>query len=570
ALAERLSQAIGAAGRGAAGRGSSDVGTPLGEGVNASLSAQLAQLYNAEEGGFSRGQQFPQESFLLWLLDHWRRTGDHAALGVALHSLKAIEAGGLHDHAGGGFHRYTVDVNWRTPHFEKMLYNQAQLTRAMVGGWQATGEAAFARAARRACAYVLAEMTVPDGPLAGAFFAAEDADSLDAEGQREEGAFYAWTPGQVRDAFAGEPDEAAWAIATLGIDQAPTIDAGAVAHLTPGATAGWGDGEWCRLDGVLERLKQARAVRARPIRDEKIIVGWNGLMIRALAEAGEALDAPDLTAAAARAGEAIWSELILDGRLVRLSAEGETREEGLLEDHAWYGLACLALFGATGNGTWRERALWCGEQAATRFAANNGRLRMAAADGPLGPVFEAQDGATPSGESAALELLARLARLEASPTLTAVAGRLVQALSPSLSQEPVARPDAVAAVRLLDGGESGLCRHLAAGAVRARLVRSGAADGTAVLHLVIAPGWTLAAPVGGDGGDETGTGGVEAISIAGAMADWPAGAPSDAGPVYRGSVAIPLRIARPVVTLTIQACGDGFCRAPEQALFRLG
>ncbi|MEL6774127.1 MAG: thioredoxin domain-containing protein, partial [Pseudomonadota bacterium] len=330
-VADQLSSAVQRMG---AGRSDAAQDPSLPPSVEAMLSAQLAQMYNAEEGGFSNSQQFPQESFVLWQLDHYRRSGDGAAFGIAAHSLSAMVAGGLHDHAGGGFHRYTVDPNWRTPHFEKMLYNQGQLARALIEGWEITGEAAWARAAERCFGYVLRDMRAPDGR----FYAAEDADSLDAEGQREEGAFYAWTPEQALTVLGAEAE---WAIVTLGLDQPPTIEAGAVAHLTPGAEV-----DTDRLDPVLETLRQAREARPRPIRDDKVIASWNGLMIRALAEGGEALGRADLVEAAAAAGNALW-DLHWDGsRLARLAGEGFA-EPGLVEDYAWTGLGFLALHDAT-------------------------------------------------------------------------------------------------------------------------------------------------------------------------------------------------------------------------------
>ena len=159
-------------------------------------------MHTAREGGFCSSQQFPQGGFLLFLLDHWRRTGEPQALAMATRSLDAIAAGGIHDHAGGGFHRYTVDPNWRTPHFEKMLYNQGQLARAFIEGWEATGNPAWRRAARRAFDYVNRDMTDAEG----AFYAAEDADSRAAAGQLPEGAFHVWPPADPRAVLGDEAD----------------------------------------------------------------------------------------------------------------------------------------------------------------------------------------------------------------------------------------------------------------------------------------------------------------------------------------------------------------------------
>ncbi len=409
--------------------------------LHAKAAQQILGMANPAEGGFSTSQQFPQEGFLLYLLDHWRRTGQPGALSVATKTLDAIAAGGIHDQVGGGFHRYTVDPNWRTPHFEKMLYNQGLLARAFVEGWEITGNPAWRRAARRCFAYVARDMTDP----AGACYAAEDADSPDLQGKLEEGAFYAWTPADA-EAAAGDPA----IVATLGLDRRPTIPAGAVPHLAPGAEI-----DFAALDPLLERLREARDRRRRPLRDDKVIAGWNGLMIRALADGAAAFDAPEYARQAARAGEAVWSRLWDGTKLARLWAGGHAREDGALEDYAWLALGYLALADATGEAVWRDRALALAEAIETRFADGTGRLKMAARDGPLGPVYDSADGATPSGESSALDLLARLSRRGAGPGIEARALKLRAALSPVLAETPLLRPDALAAARILAGGESG-------------------------------------------------------------------------------------------------------------------
>jgi hypothetical protein len=524
---------------------------PPDEAVFAAAAGQLAEMHNAREGGFSTSQQFPQEGFILYLLDHWRRSGEPRALRIAARTLEAIAAGGIHDHVGGGFHRYTVDPNWRTPHFEKMLYNQAQLARAFVEGWEATGNPAWRRAAERAFAYVLRDMTDPQG----AFYAAEDADSPDGSGEREEGAFYVWPPEAVRAALGADAD---WAVSALGLDQRPTIEAGPVAHLDPSEPP-----DFARLDPALERLRAARDGRPRPLRDEKVIAGWNGLMIRALAEAAVAFEAPAYAEAAARAAEALWSRLWTGARLMRLWAGGRAHEAGVLEDYAWAGLGMLALWDASGAETWRERAAALARAALDLFADGTGRLRMAAEDGPLGPVYDSADGATPSGESSMLELLARLDRRLPEPGFRAAAERLAGALAGQLAQAPLLRPDALAAVRILAAGESGLRRALARGAVRARL-----APGGTRLSLEIAAGWHVNA-------HEPGVDGLIGARLEGAGADWPAGRPLRLGfsdrpvRVYEGRLELALAPAAELVSLTVQPCSGTACLAPETAAFRL-
>ncbi|MFQ5623724.1 MAG: thioredoxin domain-containing protein, partial [Paracoccaceae bacterium] len=284
----------------------------------------LRRAYNPDHGGFSTGTQFPHEGYLLFLLDHWRREGGEEAREMARHSLDMMARGGLHDHVGGGFHRYSVDVGWRTPHFEKMLYNQALLMQCYTQLWQVTDDPSHARSVARCAEYVARDMTAEDG----AFFAAEDADSLDAEGRREEGAFFVWSPRQAEDALG---TDAAAAIRLLNLDAEPTVEAGPVAHLAPGATVDFG-----RLDPILERLRAARDARPRPLRDEKVIGGWNGLMIRALAEAGIALDRGEWVAMAERAAVAVFSRLETRGGLARLHAGGAALEAANLTDYAGF------------------------------------------------------------------------------------------------------------------------------------------------------------------------------------------------------------------------------------------
>ena len=514
----------------------------IGPEIAAHAAASLTASANRKEGGFSSGTQFPQEGFILFLLDHWRRTGDQPALTIALEALDGIAAGGVHDHVGGGFHRYSVDVNWRTPHFEKMLYNQAQLTRAYVQAWEATGRETYRRAATRCLDYVAREMTAPSG----AFYTAEDADNLDANGKREEGEFYVWPPALAQKALG---DDAAYAIAELGLTEHPTLEAGPVAHLRPGEPV-----DFARLDPILDRLRGARAARNRPIRDEKVIAGWNGLMIRAFAEAAIAFDRPDYTDIAARAYTGAREALKTEG-WARIAAEDERRETAGLEDHAWLGLAALALHDATGDAGWLAEAET--QAAAFDAFAHGDALKMTREDGPIGPVTDTDDGALPSGQSSALELLARLDRRKPDPDRRARAQRLLGALSGPISKQPTLRPLGLVAAAVLAGGESEARR--AAGPVR---VRASFVAGT--VHIVIEPeaGWKVAADTLALEGDKLGPATrPEPITVAAA-----AGMPTQ---IFDRKIAMTARAERPCrVQLTLQLCNDRECRLPESLSFR--
>ncbi|MEM8792989.1 MAG: DUF255 domain-containing protein [Pseudomonadota bacterium] len=512
--------------------------------------AQLANMHNDRFGGFSESQQFPQEGFLLFLLDQWRRLGEEAALAVATATLDAIAHGGIHDHLGGGFHRYTVDPNWRTPHFEKMLYNQGQLARAFIEGWEATGNAAYARAAKRTFAYVARDMTDPEG----AFYSAEDADSLDPRGVLEEGAFYVIAPEVAREVL---PDDADFAIETLGLGEHATIEAGPVVHLTPGAAV-----DYDRLDPVLEALRLHRDRRPRPLRDEKIIAGWNGLMIRALAEGAVAFETPEYAEMAAKAGDVLWSRLWAGDHFYRLWAGGAALEEGALEDYAWLGLGYLALFEATGDAVWCDRAAKLAAATLARFDDGAGRLKMAANDGPMGPVYDSADSATPAGESSAIEFLGRTADLTQDAQLSIRAEELRAAISAPMTEVPLLRPEGIIGSRILDEGTSTLRRTLAQGTLGAHLTLTGA------LRLKIAEGWHLnAADPGGEG--------LIGARIDGARAAWPEGKAIQPGfsdteiRVYEGEVTVPLEEITGPVMLHAQTCSDTVCLEPITATFRL-
>lgn len=488
----------------------------------------LARLYNAGEGGFSHGTQFPQEGHLLFLLDHWHRTGDAAARDMALGSLQGMIAGGIHDHVGGGFHRYTVDVNWRTPHFEKMLYNQALMTRALVQGWHITNDPMMARAVARCIEYVLRDMTAPDG----AFYSAEDADSLDHTGALEEGAFYAWHPAEIADE---------WLIATLGLREKPTLEAGPVAHLRPNT-----DVDIARLDPALDDMRIRRDARTRPLRDEKVIGGWNGLMIRAMAQAGQAMSRPDWIDAANRAFDACIARLGPLDQLARLDMDGRRREDANLSDYAWLGLAALSL----------DRVAQAGEIAEImldRFASGD-RLALSP-DGPLGPVLETEDGATPSGEGSALELLALLSQAIPDPKRDARATALRDAISGRIAEMPLARLDTLRVASMLDQGATERRRRIGEITLHLRNAPTGY-----TLELTIPDGWSLAA----DGQD-----GLVPLRLTGADTTWPDPVTLDGKMAWTGTLSLPLTPTQDSISVTFQPCSGTECLLPVTAQFRL-
>lgn len=524
---------------------------PLADTTFAGAAGQLSELHNVLEGGFSESVQFPQEGFILFLLDHWRREGDGKALEIALSTLDAIAAGGIHDHVGGGFHRYTVDPNWRTPHFEKMLYNQARLTQALLEAWAIAPKLAYRRAVERTFAYLERDMKDPEG----AFYAAEDADSTNMAGESAEGAFYVFTAMDVNDLNLGE------AVGQLGLDQQATLESGAVVHLDPYATP-----DFDAIDTALAKLRKIRERRPRPLRDNKIIAGWNGLAIRSLAEAAMALEEPKYARRAERAATAIWQRLWRrngagDAYLARLWVNATVKEAGTLDDYAWLGLGLVALFDATGDAVWLTRSIELANAIERNFADGSGRLRLSAEDGPLGPIYDNDDGSVPSGESSALEFLARLSKRTHDIAIDAQARRLKNALSGDMATNPLARPDALVAVRILERGVSQSWRNLSNGAVQA-VFRGNRID------LKIAPGWHINA-------HEPGAEWLVGARIDGADAIWPRGVAFDASfadhsiQVYEGRLVVRIENAsKPTIDFTFQTCSSEICLAPETTHFR--
>lgn len=527
--------------------------------VQATLAA-----HDSFQGGFGQGPKFPNEPILRFLLDRYERTGDEAAFQAALTTLRAMAAGGIHDHVGGGFHRYAVDPNWRTPHFEKMLYTQALLSRNYLQAYRLTRDPAFARAARRTLDYVLRDMTAPGS----GFYAAQDADSeLAPGGEKEEGAFYIWTHDQLSTALGGD---AALAVAALGLDQPPTVPAGAVAHLDPESAP-----DFATLDPVLERLRATRQNRPAPLTDTKVIAGWNGLMIRALVDGAETLEEPRYLAAAERAMQFVSTSLLApDGSMARAWAGGPL-EQGSLRDYAWIGLAQIALHDSTGNTAYLGGAQRMARQMLRRFTdAPDRPLKLSQTDGPLGPAYDVIEGATPTGNAAAIELLALLAR-RSTDDASAVESRnaadsLIATLSGSIAEAPEANISTLTAIAVHRKGETGMRRSLGGGVATAVAVHRA---GRLTIDLVFQPGWhaNAAQPLNPDLiGTHLGGNGIAQVSYPEPKIVTLGFSPEplavlDGNARIEAMAAIGARQA----DLTIQICSDAMCLPPERHSFRL-
>ncbi|MEM9071219.1 MAG: thioredoxin domain-containing protein [Myxococcota bacterium] len=379
----------------------------------------LARSYDERLGGFGRAPKFPQPSRVLLLLRYHRRTGDARALEMASATLRAMAAGGMYDHVGGGFHRYSTDARWLVPHFEKMLYDNAQLAVAYLEGWQASGDADFARVARETLDYVAREMTAPHG----GFYSATDADSRTPGGELEEGWFFTWTPAELRSALGDTADDV---IAYYGVTPRGNFEGRSILF-TPRSIEVVAEERGTtaaelrqRINAARETLWEVRGRRPPPLRDDKILAGWNGLMISAFARGALVLGEARYAAQAERAADFLLRELRDDeGRLMR-SHLGRARHRAYLPDYAFLIAGLLDLYEATGNARWADAAIALQEEQDAHFLhAEGGGYWMTAHDAEelIARDKPSSDGAIPSGNSLAVDNLLRLAELRADDAL---------------------------------------------------------------------------------------------------------------------------------------------------------
>ncbi|MGA5424235.1 thioredoxin domain-containing protein [Streptomyces lavendulocolor] len=370
----------------------------------------LTREYDDRHGGFGGAPKFPPSMVIEFLLRHYARTGAEGALQMAADTCEAMARGGIYDQLGGGFARYSVDREWVVPHFEKMLYDNALLCRVYAHLWRVTGSDLARRVALETADFMVRELRTAEGGFASAL----DADSAVEDGwghpraegsgggtgRHVEGAFYVWTPEQLREVLGDE--DAAFAARHYGVTEEGTFEHGAsVLQLPQGA--GVVDAE--RLEGIRARLLAAREERPRPGRDDKIVAAWNGLAIAALAETGAYFDRPDLVERATEAADLLVRlHLGTGARLGRTSRDGRAgANAGVLEDYADVAEGFLALASVTGEGVWLEFSGLLLDIVLDRFTGEGGALYDTAHDAerlirrPQDPT----DNATPSGWTAA-------------------------------------------------------------------------------------------------------------------------------------------------------------------------
>jgi uncharacterized protein YyaL (SSP411 family) len=417
---------------------------------------QLASRFDDLHGGFGDAPKFPSPHNLLLLVEHWRRTGTERSLAMVEQTLEAMRRGGIYDHVGFGFHRYSTDREWLVPHFEKMLYDQAMLTLAYTEAYAVTEKPEHQRVVREVLTYVQRDMTSPEG----AFYSAEDADSEGVEGK-----FYVWSLAEVQR-ILGDRDAAlaaqVWNLTADGNfeDESTRRKTGDnIPHRTRSLRELAGDQKTGAFGQRLERIRQqlfeVREDRIHPLKDDKVLADWNGLMAAAMARAGVVLGEPGYVSAAAAAVRFVLEHMRgTDGRLFHRFRDGEVAIPAFLDDYAFLTWALVELYDATLDPTHLDHALQLQEDALALFwDAENGGFFFAAAgaDDLLVRQKEVYDGAVPSGNSVAMANLVRLSRLTGRTDLARRADQVAAAFARDVARGPAAHTHLLSAVQLAAG-----------------------------------------------------------------------------------------------------------------------
>jgi uncharacterized protein YyaL (SSP411 family) len=436
--------------------------------------AQLRARFDAARGGWGTAPKFPQPMAIEYLLQHHHRTGDAEALQMATATLDSMARGGIYDQIGGGFHRYSVDERWLVPHFEKMLYDNAQLARVYLHAWQLTGNEFYRTITQETLDYVAREMQSPEG----GFYSTQDADS-----EGEEGKFYVWTLDEIREVLEAAPTPAIPRFTGQGVQASlPQAERGggdargglanaflAAYGVTPGGntsaqlSAGWEGKNILELTGSLEqrsdlaqarrKLLEARETRVHPGRDEKVLTSWNGLMLAAFAEAARAFGRQDYREVAERNADFLLHELRQEnGRLLRTwrscperalegpcAGAGEAKLNGYLEDYVYLIEGLLGLYQTTFEPRWYLAAQELAETMIAHFCAPEGGFYDTSDDHEalITRPRDLQDNATPSGNAMAATALLKLAGLTSGVRYADLARQSLAQMQSLMAQHPL-------------------------------------------------------------------------------------------------------------------------------------
>ena len=403
---------------------------------------QLLEMFDEQHGGFGDAPKFPTPHNLMFLLRYWKRTGDGMALLMVEKALSGMRMGGVFDHIGFGFHRYSVDSRWLVPHFEKMLYDQALLAFANAEAFQATGKKEYEKTCREILTYILRDMTSHEG----GFYSGEDADS-----EGEEGKFYLWTEEEIRKVLTEEESllvKKVFNINRIGNYSEENRAGRNILHLTKSLPENASFLKLSveeledRLENARSKLFTARERRIHPGKDDKILTDWNGLMIAALAKCAQVFDEPEYAKAACKAADFILSKMREPkGLLYHRFREGEIAVPGFLDDYAFLIWGLIELYETTFEVRYLKTALELNNYMLLHFRdKENGGFYFTADYAEEGIIRkkELYDGAVPSGNSVAMLNLVRLGKMTANPEFEKKAEDIERAFSRTVLMSPAA------------------------------------------------------------------------------------------------------------------------------------
>jgi uncharacterized protein YyaL (SSP411 family) len=436
---------------------------------------KILSSFDGFNGGMGTAPKHFNAPVLRFLVDQLERTSDDATRQALTTTLNAVTRGGVHDQLAGGFHRYAVDNAWRIPHFEKMLYDQAQLAEIFARTARLTGHRQFAATAKKTFDYVLGDLTSPQG----GFYATRDADS-----EGEEGTYYVWTTAQMSKQLGTR--DAEYLSGLLGVVSDGELAGKIIIH----RDLALNNTDNKRLTRLFEKLLDSRKNRPAPHRDEKILAGWNGLMISAFAAGARHLGEHRYRQAALNAAEFVWTNMrTADGLLHRSYYNGNSGITANLPDYAFLANAYIDLYDLTGDKKWLQRSQSLIETMDKLFLdESNGDYFYTAAKQGYARIKLRADTALPSGNAIALEALVKLSQRTLKPEYARAAEALIAALSGEAIQDPVGGVTTLSAANLFKFGQTGPMQYAARGQLKLTSVIS--ADGTKVqFKIKMAPGW---------------------------------------------------------------------------------
>ena len=437
---------------------STEAGDELKESILNEAYHQLNSRFDDTHGGFGSAPKFPSPHNFTFLLRYWQRTGENHALKMAEKTLHEMRLGGIFDHVGFGFHRYSTDSYWLLPHFEKMLYDQAMLAMAFVETFQATSKEEYAQTAHEIFTYVLRDMTSPEG----GFYSAEDADS-----EGEEGLFYLWTPEEFRELLGNKDGDLFIKLFNMEaggnfVEQSTGKRTGlSILHLKKSLVElaeehNLSEDELnTRWEKARQKMFKFRETRIHPFKDDKILTDWNGLMIAALAKGAAVLDEPKYAQVAGKAVDFIWKKLRdKEGQLLKRYRRGEAGLPAHIDDYAFMVWGLLELYEATFEVEYLQKALDLNDRMLKYFWDDqNGGLFFTADS--LSDLLvrnkEIYDGAVPSGNSVAALNLLRIGRFTANPDFEEKAVAIGRAFSQQISQVPMGHTQLMSAMNFAFG-----------------------------------------------------------------------------------------------------------------------